>query len=135
MDELRKDERFRDYGRVECGEICALPGILCDVSQSGLKAAFCADVSMSMDDEYRLRLRIPGGDPREMRLLAAPAWRSDEPRTGRTHIGFALLRAWDFPRFRRHVGGIEESSDEFFGGAGECDEARAAGAGAQCRMI
>ncbi len=133
MDELRKYERFSDFGRVECKRLCAFPGILCDVSHSGLKTIFDADVSLHFDesfenesvtDEYELLLHLPR-ESISLRLLAIPVWKYDERRTSRTHIGFSLLPALDFPLYSKYVDGFEESADDFdLLGIGDEDWAR-----------
>ncbi len=113
MDELRKNERFSNYGRVECAAICAFSGNLCDVSETGLRATFDALVSLDLEDEYELILRLPQKNLLEIRLLAIPVWRFDDSLRGQTQIGFSVLRALDFPLFSDYLNELKNSSCDF----------------------
>ena len=91
MENNRKYERFENFGRVECFEICPFPGTLNDISRSGMKVTFNSFVSIDMDDEYRMTVRIPKCPYRSLQLIVTPVWFFE--RGGKYQIGFSILHS------------------------------------------
>lgn len=91
MENNRKYERFEDFGRVECFEICPFPGTLNDISQSGMKVTFHSFVSIEMNDEYRITVRLPKCQYRALELVVTPVWLFE--RGGKYQIGFSILHS------------------------------------------
>ena len=134
MDDSRKSERYADFGRVECAEICAFAGRLDDIGLGGFKATFFSSVDLRMDGEYEVTLRLSNIAGEALRLLAVPVWRFDD-NTGDSadiQLGFSVLPALDFPLLedyiskmdgsglRVSVAGEVEFADEVFEEEGPC---------------
>lgn len=99
--ELRGEPRFKDIGRVACKELCALTGILDDISTKGCKVHFSCSVSVDMESDYDLTL-IPAHSIHEgFSLIAHPCWYRNIGEM--TEIGFRILRSPDTAKYENYI--------------------------------
>ena len=54
--ENRQHIRYEEIGRVNAPEICALPGILDDISSEGCKIHYTFPVVVDLETEYEIKL-------------------------------------------------------------------------------
>lgn len=110
--ELRKDIRFTDFGRVECNDVCVLPGVLNNVSQNGLKATFPVlvnfDISELKNDEFVISIRLSRFPSDSIELLAIPMWVFKDNSKGCTQIGFSILPTKDFTKYSNYITKMDE---------------------------
>ena len=109
MDRNRRYERFSDFGRVECKELCPFPGTLKDISQNGLKVSFNSAVDLDMNDQYRLIVRVPNLNSEVMEFLASPAWAEEV--NGTFQIGFSILFSTGFTNFSNYIHNLREREE------------------------
>ena len=57
-EENRQDTRYVEIGRVVAPEICALNGILDDISLTGCKIHFPCILDVNLDNEYNLKISL-----------------------------------------------------------------------------
>lgn len=91
MENNRKYERFADFGRIECQDICPFPGTLNDISQGGIKVTFNSFVFVEMADEYRVTVRLPRCGSAALEFVVSPVWVYE--RNGKYQIGFSILHS------------------------------------------
>ncbi len=100
--EHRQDERFEDCGHVEANAICALPGVLDDISISGCKVHFPVPVHLDMDNDYNLKITLPETENRvPLRLLCRPQWKRMHDTA--TEIGFRFLMSPDTSNLKKYI--------------------------------
>ena len=106
----RKSVRFDDIGKIEAPQICALSGVLDNISKDGCKVRFPLSVAIDLDCEYGLKV-IPvqkaGAQAMQFTILCRPRWVREE--NGVTEIGFSILKS---PEYNRVVAYIERLTDE-----------------------
>ena len=106
----RKQERYDDYGRVDCPKICALSGILDDISLSGCKAHFPIMLSVDKDDEYILSIRSSNKySASQLTMIAHIQWSSFDGQN--TSVGFQFLRSPDTPKLASYISLLKDSSE------------------------
>lgn len=106
----RKQERYDDYGRVDCPKICALSGILDDISLSGCKAHFPIKLSVDKDDEYILSIRSSNKySASQLTMIAHIQWSSFDGQN--TSVGFQFLRSPDTPKLASYISLLKDSSE------------------------
>jgi hypothetical protein len=106
----RKDVRYTDIGRVDCPELSVLPGVLDDISRQGCKVHFDIAVSVVMDNDYELRLRLSHNVFEPFVLIGHPQWVSESD--GTTEIGFQFLHSRDTGRLEAYIEKLEADSRE-----------------------
>ena len=90
--ENREAVRFSEMGRAECPKICALNGVLDDISLTGCCLHFPNPVSVDMEDEYNVRLRVNySGIPPVLDFRCKPM-RIVEGNAS-TEIGFRIMKS------------------------------------------
>ena len=57
MRNQRNSERFEDFARVICDELCIVSGVLIDISKDGFKAEFNAPCTVDSEKEYLVQIR------------------------------------------------------------------------------
>jgi hypothetical protein len=57
--EKRNSTRFKEIGKITSQELCALPGILDDISASGLKVHYAFPVVVDLENEYDMENSFP----------------------------------------------------------------------------
>ena len=100
--EHRADERYEDFGRVDAEDLCSLPGILDDISMKGCKVHFPVPVTLDMDSQYNLNIRLPQQGATPLRLICNPQWK--KMNDSETEIGFRFMRSPDTPRLVSYIG-------------------------------
>lgn len=109
--EARQNKRYTDIGRVDCTELCALSGVLDDISLTGCKVHFDANVTVNTDNDYELHIRPSRSVLEPIVLLCHPQWVRDVGST--TEIGFLVLRSRDTAKLEAYIEKINEDRDEF----------------------
>lgn len=109
MRDLRKAERFEDFGRVENCSFCAVNGVLKDISKTGIKVSYSIPPVIDMDNEYEVTVRLSRGAVSPLSLIVKPA-RVIESDEGETDVGFSILRSKDTPKLEAYVSRLEEDS-------------------------
>lgn len=98
---LRQTERFAEIGKVECQELCAIHGILDDISSKGCKIHFNCNVSVDMEEDYELTIKPSKNIHEGFLLIGHPKWFRNIGQT--TEIGFSFLRSPDTPKFEKYI--------------------------------
>ena len=110
--ELRGAERFPEFGRVDCEQISALPGVLEDISNSGCKVHFPFPATVDQENEYSLKIQFSRQDFSEkLELLCQPEWTVENEEKGQTEIGLSFLRSPDSPKLARFIDSIREKNE------------------------
>lgn len=108
--EHRKEERFDDYGHVDAGELCTLPGVLDDISLKGCKVRFPIPVAIDMENDYHLNISLPHRNAAtSLRLLCHPQWK--QMSENGTQIGFSFLRSMDTPLLKDYIRSLERAAE------------------------
>ncbi len=108
--ELRRNIRFEDFGRIDCEDLGPVNGILEDISMEGCKVHFDVPVSVNLENDYELRVRLSRFPTEELVLMAHPEWAKESD--GATDIGFSILRSPDTARLEKYVRQLyEEQAD------------------------
>ena len=55
-EENRQHTRYEEIGRVLAPELCALPGVLDDISVSGCKIHYSFPITVDLENEYDIKL-------------------------------------------------------------------------------
>ena len=101
MKNHRVAERFDDFARVVCDQLCIVSGVLTDISKSGFKAEFNAPCTIDNEKEYEIQLRLSRVNAEPLELLARPMWSKFVD--GKTSIGFSILHSKDSGRLDQYV--------------------------------
>ncbi len=101
MRNQRNSERFEDFARVICDELCIVSGVLIDISKDGFKAEFNAPCTVDSEKEYLVQIRLSRVNAEPLDLLVQPMWHKFYD--GKTSIGFSILRTKDATRFENYV--------------------------------
>ena len=109
MKKKRSAERFEDFARVECRELCVVNGVLTDISKTGFKAEFNAPCEVDSEKEYVVLLRLSRVSAEPLELTVRPAW--SEFSDGKTLIGFSILHSKDSARFESYVKHLKEEEN------------------------
>lgn len=113
MNEKRTETRYDDIGKVVISELCALSGILDDISLSGCKVHFPCIIPVDMEAEYKVNItltRTPDQAP--LQLLCKPKWVQDFGET--TQIGFINLYSPDEIRLKEYIKYLASMSQDDF---------------------
>jgi ERCC4-type nuclease len=111
MEELRQHNRFYDFGRVECSNLCVLPGILTDISLSGLKVTYNAPVSVVMEEEYEVHIRLSKLVDTQLTLLVVPVWKFEQG--DKTQLGFSILWSKDSNKLEEYISMLSAEEKSF----------------------
>lgn len=101
MKNHRVAERFDDFARVVCDQLCIVSGVLTDISKSGFKAEFNAPCTIDSEKEYEIQLRLSRVSVEPLELLAQPMWSKFVD--GKTSIGFSILHSKDSARLEQYI--------------------------------
>ena len=101
MKNHRVSERFDDFARVVCDQLCIVSGVLTDISKSGFKAEFNAPCTIDNEKEYEIQLRLSRVSVEPLELLAQPMWSKFVD--GKTSIGFSILHSKDSARLEQYI--------------------------------
>lgn len=101
MKNQRTVERFDDFARVECSDLCVVNGVLTDISEAGFKAEFNAPCDIDSEKEYTVLIRLSRISAEPLELTVRPVW-SDFV-DGKTSIGFEVLHSKDTARLDSYI--------------------------------
>lgn len=107
--EHRRSERFDDIGRVEAHQICALPGVLDDISLTGCKVHFPIPVTVDMDSDIDLKIKLSTKVSKgHLTLLCHPQWVNKKG--SETEVGFSIMRSPDTRELHSHINLLKENA-------------------------
>jgi hypothetical protein len=111
--ENRVDIRYKEIGHVTAPELCALPGILDDISESGCKIHYAFPVVVELENEYELKI-LPSQQQDEppLKLICVPQWVNETD--GSTFIGFKIQYSPDDVRLKEFISYLKERSESDF---------------------
>lgn len=110
-EENRHNTRFSEIGRVIAPEICALPGILDNISSNGCKVHFPVSVVVDLETEYMIKIsltRSPNEAP--LQLMCKPMWVTENASS--TQLGLQILYSPDDARLHEFISYLQETSDD-----------------------
>lgn len=103
--------RFKEMGKVSAPEICALPGILDDISATGCKVHYTFPVVVDLENEYELQLLTTSNfGTLSLNLRVQPQWVKEID--GTTTIGFEILYSPDASRLSQFISHLEKLSED-----------------------
>ena len=106
----RKNYRFSDFGRAECSELCPVPGVLDDISLSGCKIHYDTPVTLNMENDYEIHIRLSRISGEPLVLLCHPQW-TKEDEDGAVLIGFQFLHSPDTPTLEAYIRQLNEEKN------------------------
>ncbi len=110
----RRQFRFADFGHVEIHELCAINGILVNISLSGCKIHFPLNITVDLERDYRIKITTSRkGFKSPFVLLCHPQW--CENVSGGTNIGFTVLRSPDTTQWAVYINQIKKENNSFDG--------------------
>ncbi|MBR1403705.1 MAG: hypothetical protein IJ558_05960 [Treponema sp.] len=101
MKNQRTQERFDDFARVVCSDLCIVSGVLTDISENGFKAEFNAPCEIDEEKEYTVQLRLSRITADTLELTVQPVWSAFTD--GKTTIGFSILHSKDSARLDQYI--------------------------------
>lgn len=111
MEENRQNIRYSEIGRVDAPEICALNGVLDDISATGCKIHFPCPVVLDIENEYKLKITLSrASDEPPLQLLCKPMWVNEIG--GSTQIGFQNLYSPDENRLHEFISYLHQLSQD-----------------------
>jgi hypothetical protein len=105
----RKSVRFSDIGRIDAPQICALPGVLDDISRDGCRIHYTFPLVVDLENDYELKITPASSPMRPFRLLCHPQWVNEDK--GMTEIGFSFLRSPDYSRLIEYVNNLDFNAE------------------------
>ena len=111
--EKRQNARYKEIGKVFSSELCAIAGVLDDISLSGCKVHYSYPVVVDLESEYNLEISPAsqyGSQP--LKLRCTPQWVNEKE--GNTFIGFAILYSPDSSRLSDFIKQLGKSSSDIF---------------------
>lgn len=107
----RSQQRFEDIGRFLAEDLCALPGVLVDVSREGCKIRYSLPVELDMDNDYDAKITFARvASEGQFVLLCHPQWIR---KVGdNTEIGFKILPSKDYSRLAKYIEQLDNESSE-----------------------
>lgn len=110
-EENRLHTRYEEIGRITAPEICALPGVLDDISASGCKIHYAFPVVVDLDNEYDIKISpLHQGDQAPLNLRCSPQWIKELE--GNTYIGLKIQYSPDANRLSSFIQHLEELSKD-----------------------
>ncbi len=110
-EENRQHTRFQEIGRIEAQEICALPGVLEDISSSGCKIHYSFPVVIDLETEYEIKISpLHQAEQSPLKLICLPQWVNEQD--GNTYIGFKILYSPDANRLASFITHLEDISKD-----------------------
>ena len=103
--ENRLHTRYEEIGRVTAPELCALPGILDDISLSGCKVHYSFPVVVDLENEYSIRISPLHGNCSALNLICTPQWVKEQD--GNTYIGFQIQYSPDAHKLESFIKHLE----------------------------
>lgn len=111
--ENRLQTRYEEIGRITAPEICALPGILDDISLNGCKVHYSFPVVVDLETEYEVKLSpLHGPNISPLNLICTPQWVNENG--GNTYIGFKIQYSPDAHKLENFIKHLETISKDDF---------------------
>ena len=109
--EKRTSVRYQEIGKFTSLELCALSGVLDDISEGGLKVHYNFPVVVDLENEYDLEI-VPSNSPDQtpLKLKCRPLWANEQD--GNTYIGFKILYSPDANRLTKFIDYLEQLSKD-----------------------
>jgi hypothetical protein len=107
---MRKSMRFADIGRIDAPQICALPGVLDNISREGCKIHYMFPVVIDLENDYEVRITPSSSPMKPFTLLCHPQWVKENK--GITEIGLSILRSPEYSRFVEYVNNLDSDAEE-----------------------
>ena len=105
--EKRNSTRYREIGRITAPELCPIPGILDDISLTGLRIHYSYPLAVNMDTEYDLKITTSSNsDEKPLNLICLPQWISQND--DNTSIGFKILYSPDANRLNIFIQRLQD---------------------------
>jgi len=109
--EKRSNTRYIEIGKITCHELCALSGILDNISANGLKMHYTFPVVVELENEYEVEILPSNGtDSSPLKLKCLPQWANEQD--GNTYIGFKILYSPDANRLNEFISHLQELSED-----------------------
>ncbi len=109
--EKRKDVRYKEMGHVEAPLICALSGVLEDVSLSGVKVHFPCPVILDDSKEYELKLKM-SQKPKMPAITIFCKMEWSKVTDVQTVFGFRIVKCDDKKLLEEYIDFLKESSQD-----------------------
>lgn len=110
-DESRNNYRYPEIGRIVAPTICAINGILDNISMRGCKIHFPCVFTMDLDKEHEINVHLSrSSKDLPLRLLCKPIWIEHGPTD--TYIGMQYLYSPDEARLRDFIDFLDNVSVE-----------------------
>ena len=111
LKENRQSVRYDEIGRVISPDLCALPGILDNISSGGCKVHFPLSVVVDLENEYELKIYSSRpAFPEPLNLICQPQWVKETD--GCTEIGFSIMYSPDANRLSEFVAYLDTLSQD-----------------------
>ncbi|MBQ1949942.1 MAG: PilZ domain-containing protein [Treponema sp.] len=104
----RLSQRFEDMGRFFAPDLCALPGILVNISREGCKIRYQYPVTIDEENDYEAKITFARAASGSFTLVCHPQWVRTEGNC--TEIGFRILPSTDYTRLASYILQLEEDS-------------------------
>ena len=112
-EENRVATRYKEIGHVNAPELCALSGILDDISEQGIKIHYNFPVVVDLENEYEVSVlpsQNTSGKP--LNLICVPQWVKESD--GLTSIGFKVQFSPDANRLKDFIAYLKKISEDDF---------------------
>lgn len=104
----RHSQRFEDMGRFFASDLCALPGIVENISREGCKIRYQFPVTVDVDYDYDVKITFARAASDSFQLVCHPQWVREDGKF--TEIGFKILPSTDYSRLAVYINQLEEDS-------------------------
>ena len=110
--ENRQNVRYKEIGKVISSDLCAISGVLDDISLTGCKIHFACPVVVDLDCEYNVCISISRNtqDESPLQLVCQPQWCNEC--SGTTFVGLKILFSPDASRLKDLITMIEQDSED-----------------------
>lgn len=111
MLEKRKDIRYREMGHVDCPQICALSGVLEDISISGVKVHFPCPIILDDSKEYDLKLKM-SQKPKMEAITVSCKMEWSQVEDSQTTFGFRIIKCDNKKILEEYIEFLKKSSQD-----------------------
>ena len=106
----RISERFDDFAKVVCADLCIVNGVLLDISKEGFKAEFNAPCNVDFEKEYQVQLRLSRITAEPLDLIVRPVW--SKFNDGKTELGVNILHSKDTSRLEKYIKMLKDEEND-----------------------
>lgn len=104
---MRKSPRYEEIGRADVPKLCALPGVLDNISAEGCKIHFPFAVTVDLENDYDIKITPANSPAKIFQLLCHPQWVKEAKNT--TEIGFSVLPSKNYRELLDYVSDIQKA--------------------------